>query len=334
MINKIKKALNTRFYFDNWFSLLVGYTLNRVGFNVKLKAKINDCIFKIDPGVFARFVSRASRGLIKSIRCYDDKLLINGIQVNDITDVIYNTETWAKVLGWIYDESCKCWVKENVKFLHMYEPIHEVFEFGEYSFIDVKERIVVDIGAFVGDSTIYFAVKGAKRIIAIEPHPKAFEELVSNIKLNGLETIVIPINAAVASKAGEICIEENIDVRTTGGKYYRITDLRRNNCVSIPAITLENIIEKYVAPYNEALVLKMDCEGCEYDVILNDYEHIRVFDAIIFEYHAYITGIPLKMLLKKLSKDYECKIVSDKKFYERHGYSRKLLGLVECIKRK
>ena len=334
MINKIKKALNTRFYFDNWFSLLVRYTLNRVGFNVKLKAKINDCVFRIDPGIFARFVSRASRGLIKSARCYDDKLLINGIQVNDITDVIYNTETWAKVLGWIYDESCKCWVKENVKFLHMYEPIHEVFEFGEYSFIDVKERIVVDIGAFVGDSTIYFAVKGAKRIIAIEPHPKAFEELVSNIKLNGLETIVIPINAAVASKAGEICIEENIDVRTTGGKYYRITDLRRNNCVSIPAITLENIIEKYVAPYNEALVLKMDCEGCEYDVILNDYEHIRVFDAIIFEYHAYITGIPLKMLLKKLSKDYECKIVSDKKFYERHGYSRKLLGLVECIKRK
>jgi FkbM family methyltransferase len=36
---------------------------------------------------------------------------------------------------------------------------------------------VINIGAFVGDSTIYFAVKGAKRIIAIEPHPKAFEEL-------------------------------------------------------------------------------------------------------------------------------------------------------------
>jgi hypothetical protein len=110
--------------------------------------------------------------------------------------------------------------------------------------------------------------------------------------------------------------------------------LGRNNCVSIPVITLENIIEKYVAPYNEALVLKMDCEGCEYDVILNDYEHIKLFDTIIFEYHAYVTGIPLKMLLKKLSKDYECKIVSDEEFSKRHGFSKKLLGLVECIKRK
>jgi hypothetical protein len=76
MISKIKKALNMRFYFDNWFALLVGHALNRVGFNVKLKAKINDCVFKIDPEVFARFASRASRGLIKSIRCYDGKLLI------------------------------------------------------------------------------------------------------------------------------------------------------------------------------------------------------------------------------------------------------------------
>jgi len=334
MINKIKKALNTRFYFDNWFSLLVGYTLNRVGFNVKLKAKINDCIFKIDPEVFARFVSRASQGLINSTRCYDDKLLINGIQVNDIADVIYNTETWAKVLGWIYDESCECWVKENVKFLYMYPPILEVFEFGEYGFVDVEDRIVIDIGAHVGDSSIYFALKGAKKVIAVEPHPKAFEELVKNTKLNDLETTIVPVNVAVASKPGKICIEENIDIETTLESYYKVADLRGNNCVSIPAITLENIIEKHVAPYNEALVLKMDCEGCEYDVILNDYEHIRVFDAIIFEYHAYATGIPLKILLKKLSKDYECKIVSDKKFYERHGYSRKLLGLVECIKRK
>ena len=83
MFSKIKKALNTRFYFDNWFALLVRYTLNRAGFNVKLKARISNCIFEIDPEVFARFVSRTSRGLIKSSRCYDGKLLINGIQVNE-----------------------------------------------------------------------------------------------------------------------------------------------------------------------------------------------------------------------------------------------------------
>jgi hypothetical protein len=75
----------------------------------------------------------------------------------------------------------------------------------------------------------------------------------------------------------------------------------------------------------------MDCEGCEYDIILNDYEHVRLFDEVYFEYHAFITKIPVEMLLKKLSKDFECKIVSDEEFYKRHGYSKKLLGLVKCV---
>ena len=82
----------------------------------------------------------------------------------NIADVIYNIGTWAKVLGWIYDKSCECWVKKNVKFLNMYAPILDVFEFGEYSFVDVEDRIVVDVGAYVGDSSIYFALRGAKKL--------------------------------------------------------------------------------------------------------------------------------------------------------------------------
>jgi len=37
-------------------------------------------------------------------------------------------------------------------------------------------------------------------------------------------------------------------------------------------------------------------------------------------------------LLKKMSKDYKCEIISNGEFYERHGFSRKLLGLAKCVK--
>jgi FkbM family methyltransferase len=33
-------------------------------------------------------------------------------------------------------------------------------------------------------------------------------------------------------------------------------------------------------------VLKMDCEGCEFDVIINDYQHVKPFKELIVEYHS------------------------------------------------
>jgi len=56
-----------------------------------------------------------------------------------------------------------------VRFRHTYRSILEVFDYGEYEPLSVEGRVVVDVGAFVGDSAIYFALKGARRVIAIEP---------------------------------------------------------------------------------------------------------------------------------------------------------------------
>jgi hypothetical protein len=40
----------------------------------------------------------------------------------------------------------------------------------------------------------------------------------------------------------------------------------------------------------------------------------------------------INILLKKMSKDHKCEVVGDGEFYKRHGYSRKLLGLVKCVR--
>jgi tRNA G37 N-methylase Trm5 len=86
------------------------------------------------------------------------------------------------------------WLKDGIKFRHMYWPIIEIFHYGEYEPLGVEGRVVVDIGAFVGDSTIYFALKGARKVIVIEPHPGAYAEMLDNIKLNNLEGMIIPVN--------------------------------------------------------------------------------------------------------------------------------------------
>ena len=188
----------------------------------------------------------------------------------------------------------------------------EVFNYGEYERIDVNDKVVVDIGAGYGETSIYFLKRGAKHVVAVEPCPEVYREMLVNLKLNGVEDKVNPVNAALSSARGSVSIECPSGKSTVG------------------TITLGDLIARFSL---HGGVLKMDCEGCEYDVILNDYEHVRLFDEVYFEYHAFITKILVRVLLEKLSKDFECEIVSGEEFYRRHGLGKEQIGLVRCVKK-
>ena len=78
VFEKARKALACRYLFDNWPSLMIKYALLKLGFDVKLIAKIRGCTFEMSPETFEQLVGRSSRGLIKSIKCVDGKILVNG----------------------------------------------------------------------------------------------------------------------------------------------------------------------------------------------------------------------------------------------------------------
>jgi len=305
MLRKVRRALASRYLFDNWLSLLIKYALIKIGFNVKLTAKVNNCIFELSPEVFGCLTDRASRKLVK-LSCINGELYINGGRYGEYHG------------AWVYDNSCNCYVRNNVKFRQIYWAIYQVFDCGEYEPLDVSGRVVVDIGAFVGDSAIYFALsRGAKRVIAVEPHPGAFAEMLDNIRLNNLEDVIIPINAGLAGKPGKVCIED-VGVEATGATYHRPGDCPN----AVPVITLSELISRFGINVDDA-VLKMDCEGCEFDVILNDYDHVRLFRELIFEYHPMFVNKSLEDLLNVLGKDYKCDI--------RGGDED--LGVMHCIKK-
>ena len=66
-----------------------------------------------------------------------------------------------------------------------------VFFKKEYNFLNVKDRDVIDVGMSIGDSTIYFALNGVRRVIGLEPYPYAFSYEEKNVKLNNLQNIII-----------------------------------------------------------------------------------------------------------------------------------------------
>jgi methyltransferase, FkbM family len=107
-----------------------------------------------------------------------------------------------------------------------------------YDFLDVTNRTVVDVGAGIADTAIYFALRGAKRVIAFEPFPKIFDIAQKNVKANGLEDKVILVNAGCGYD-GEVRVKEDIESDAS-------TQLRDfGEGVKIPMYSLNTIVSKF-----------------------------------------------------------------------------------------
>jgi len=111
-------------------------------------------------------------------------------------------------------------------------PLNEIFVKKEYGILDVKDRIVIDIGSSIGDSPIYFAMRGAKKVYGYEINLGRLEESIRNIVINGFSDRIEVYPKHYDGKVGD--------------------------------------------------VLKMDCEGCEYNF---DWVRFGSFKEIILEYH-------------------------------------------------
>jgi len=149
--------------------------------------------------------------------------------------------------------------------------------FTEHLPLNVEQRSVLDVGASIGDTAIYFSIR-ANRVIAVEPYPFAFRFLKTNILANNI-TNVFAINAGVGAAAGETLLP---DTRSTVGSTALDPAQRpqEGGGVNIPIYSLDDLIDKY-GPFE---ILKMDCEGCEYDAVLNS-NMITEFKEIQIEYH-------------------------------------------------
>jgi len=70
-------------------------------------------------------------------------------------------------------------------------PLNEVFVKEVYGSLEVRGKVVVDIGASVGDTATYFAVKGAKHIYGFEVNPERWKVGKENLKKNGIKNATL-----------------------------------------------------------------------------------------------------------------------------------------------
>jgi FkbM family methyltransferase len=259
---------------------------------------------KVFDFVFLRIIGfLVINGFVRSIDCDGGKLIINGVYIpyRSRRELASDTELLLKIMGL------------PLKFKVIRRSIYQVII--DYRCFDPRNKVIVDIGAYIGDPALYFAYKGAKLVIAVEPHPEAYFEMLKNIKLNGHGGRIIPINAAISSRHG--CVDARGSVITALTQYYT-PSTKANDCI-IKAITLGDLIKAF--NLTKGTALKMDYEGCELDVILNDCEHVRLFRELVFEYHSYAVNKPVSDLLSMLSTDYKC---------EMRGNNKQ--GIMHCVR--
>ncbi len=144
-----------------------------------------------------------------------------------------------------------------------------------YTNFDVKNAIVIDIGSYIGDSAIYFAINGASKVISIEPFLKVYNYENENIHINNLENIIDPLNVVYNGENTHYFIEDDVDVI---GK-----DAHNNNSgIEIKTISLEELVQQYNISKG---VLKMTCEGCEQNIIKESVDTLQHFNEIIIRYY-------------------------------------------------
>jgi FkbM family methyltransferase len=188
----------------------------------------------------------------------------------------------APVMGWDPDLKLDKVILPEIG-LQFYDGISNgdlfnIFYKKEYEFLPVKDRVVIDIGANIADSSIYFAMNGAKKVIALEPFPKNFKIAQKNIAMNGFTDKIELFNAG---RCGGHSKDIILDASARGASCQTIQSSTGSN---IHFFTLQELVDKY--NIDSHAILKLDCEGCEYDIILSNSKTVlHKFSHIQIEYH-------------------------------------------------
>lgn len=134
--------------------------------------------------------------------------------------------------------------------------------------------LVLDIGAHIGSFTLYLKQKRPDlKIYCFEPAPDNFKILSENITINGFSDIKL-FQVAVASQTGQKYLEKE---KLASNAYKLGQSGKRVDCLDLDTfIKNEGIYE--------IDLIKMDCEGAEFEILTN-FKNLKKVKSIILEYH-------------------------------------------------
>lgn len=171
--------------------------------------------------------------------------------------------------------------------------LSETFLFDvHFAGFDLKNKVVIEAGAFVGDTALYYANNGAK-VYSFEPDKANFDLFKENLLLNKrLAKRITPTKAALG-KDGEVQFQSS----SGASSIYTVA----NKQEIVKSLSLKTVLSKFKIkrPY----LLHLDVKGSEWDII--NQNEISKFSKLRIEYTTKICGKKLgtlEELIRKLKR--------------------------------
>lgn len=210
--------------------------------------------------------------------------------------IIFNFKHWPSVFYSLFFQD-----NHKTKIVKLRQPHLEFITRGGMDIWSIKETLldgfytrygvpikngwhVLDVGAGIGDFSLLAAYGNPDSLIyAYEPFPESYQLLDKNIKLNGFENIQ-SVNAALWG------VEGTLKLDMSSGEPLQIMSKESGEegdiqgVVKVKAISLVGIFDQYDIDHLD--MIKLDCEGAEYEILMNtSVEIFKKIDRIIMEYH-------------------------------------------------
>lgn len=160
--------------------------------------------------------------------------------------------------------------------LHVFQ---QLFLYNDYELksLDFTPKTIIDAGAYVGYSAIYFHLAYPKaKIACIEPSTENFEALKYNTrKVPG----IVLFNKGLWSKPSFLKIED----RKTGQWGFRTIEVPENQSWDVSTVDVNMLLTQLQT--DEIDIFKIDIEGSEYELFKDNPPWVSKVRVFIIEFH-------------------------------------------------
>lgn len=201
----------------------------------------------------------------------------------------------------VFEQKRVCIAARNID---EFNNIYDIYEKECYSyFLNKKEDVVLDIGMNIGGATLFFASKKhIKRVYGYEPFSNTYQQALYNIEKNsvykekircyqygiGNKTEFRNITYNPKMSCGQSTIEERNRQARKNYEEWKLISRKDDILEQIDVRDIKEVLTYILESHrNENIVLKIDCEGEEYN-IFNRIDECGFFERIamiMMEWH-------------------------------------------------